>query len=107
MCTLICSRLAGNEGDQAAALGADARGSSLVRSNDEINVIEDADVTNVVVRDPGDEAVAALEQFARAERLEASQVPAIMVVTENPAELRKVMHPGLGIALTDLDRPES
>jgi hypothetical protein len=32
MCTLICSRLARNEGDQAAALGADARGSALVRS---------------------------------------------------------------------------
>ena len=27
-----------------------------------------------------------------------------VVVTENPAELRKVMHPELGIALTDLDR---
>ena len=41
-------------------------------------VIDDADVvTYVVVRDPGDEAVAALEQFARAERLEASQVTAI------------------------------
>ena len=144
-------------------------------------VIEDADVvTYVVVRDPGDEAVAALEQFARAERLEASQVTAIggferatvgwfdhmakdfrripveeqcevlsligdvaedrdgpslnvhvvlglsdgttrgghliearvfptleVVVTENPAELRKVMHPELGIALMDLDRSES
>jgi len=36
-------------------------------------VIEDADVvTYVVVCDPGDEAVAALEQFARAESLEAS-----------------------------------
>ena len=141
-------------------------------------VIEDADVvTYVVVCDPGDEAVAALEQFARAERLEASQVTAIggfehatvgwfdpmakdfrrirveeqcevlsligdlaedrdgpslnvhvvlglsdgttrgghliegrvlptleVVVTENPAELRKVMHPELGIALIDLDR---
>jgi hypothetical protein len=32
MCTLICSRLARNEGDQAAALGAHARGSALVRS---------------------------------------------------------------------------
>ena len=141
-------------------------------------VIGDADVvTYVVVRDPGDEAVAALEQFARAERLEASQVTAIggfehatvgwfdpmakdfrrirveeqcevlsligdlaedrdgpslnvhvvlglsdgttrgghliegrvlptleVGVTENPAELRKVMHPELGIALIDLDR---
>src|ERR1700744_960455 len=41
-------------------------------------VIEDADVvTYVVVCDPGDEAVATLDQFARAERLEASQVTAI------------------------------
>ena len=30
-----------------------------------------------------------------------------VVVTENPAELRKVMHPELGIALIDLDRSES
>ena len=29
-----------------------------------------------------------------------------VVVTENPAELRKVMHPELGIALIDLDRSE-
>ena len=36
-------------------------------------VIEDADVvTYVVVRDPGDEAVAALEQFARALRASGS-----------------------------------
>jgi len=27
-----------------------------------------------------------------------------VVVTEDPAELRKVMHPELGIALIDLDR---
>ena len=41
-------------------------------------VIEDADViTYVVVCDPGDEAVAALEQFARAERLEAWHVTAV------------------------------
>jgi hypothetical protein len=33
-----------------------------------LKVIDDADVVSyVVVRDPGDEAVAALEQFARAE----------------------------------------
>ena len=144
-------------------------------------VIEDADVvTYVVVCGPGDEAVAALEQFARAERLEASQVTAVggferatvgwfdhtakdfrrilveeqcevlsltgdiaeapdgpslhvhvvlglsdgttrgghliegrvfptleVVVTENPAELRKAMNPELGIALIDLDRSES
>ena len=144
-------------------------------------VVEDADVvTYVVVCDPGDEAVAALEQFARAERLEASQLTAVgaferatvgwfdraarqyrripvdeqcevlsligdvaegqdgpilhvhvvlglsdgttrgghlleglvfptleVVVTETPAELRKVMRPDLGIALIDLDRSES
>jgi uncharacterized protein len=41
-------------------------------------IVEDADVvTYVVVCDPGDEAVSALEQFARAERLEASQVTAV------------------------------
>jgi uncharacterized protein len=33
--------------------------------------------------------------------------PTLEVVTENPAELRKVMHPELGIALIDLDRSES
>jgi uncharacterized protein len=144
-------------------------------------VVEDADVvTYVVVCDPGDEAVAALEQFARAERLEASQLTAVgaferatvgwfdraarqyrripvdeqcevlsllgdiaegpdgpslhahvvlgladgttrgghllegqvfstleVVVTETPAELRKVMHPELGIALIDLDQSEA
>ncbi len=41
-------------------------------------VIEDADdVTYVVVCDPGDEAVATLTQFARAEDLEASQITAV------------------------------
>jgi len=144
-------------------------------------VVEDADVvTYVVVCDPGDEAVAALAQFARAERLEAAQVTAIgaferatvgwfdraakqyrripvgeqcevlsligdiaqvqdgpilhahavlglsdgttrgghlleglvfptleVVVTETPAELRKVIRPDLGIALIDLDRSEA
>jgi uncharacterized protein len=41
-------------------------------------VVEDGDVvTYVVVCDPGDEAVATLGQFARAERLEASQVTAV------------------------------
>ena len=41
-------------------------------------IIEDADVvTYVVVCDPGDEAVAALQQFARAEQLEASQITAV------------------------------
>ena len=144
-------------------------------------VVEDADVvTYVVVCDPGDEAVAALEQFARAERLEASQLTAVgaferatvgwfdraarqyrripvdeqcevlsllgdiaegpdgpslhahvvlgladgttrgghllegqvfptleVLVTETPAELRKVMHPELGIALIDLDQSEA
>jgi uncharacterized protein len=144
-------------------------------------VVEDADVvTYVVVCDPGDEAVSALTQFARAERLEAAQVTAVgafehatvgwfdraardyrripvdeqcevlsligdiavgqdgpilhvhavlglsdgttrgghllegrvfptleVVVTETPAELRKVMRPDIGIALIDLDRSES
>ena len=41
-------------------------------------VIEDADVvTYVVVCEPGDEAVAVLTQFARTERLQASQITAI------------------------------
>ncbi len=41
-------------------------------------IVEDADVaTYVVVCDPGDEAVAAPAQFARAERLEASQITAV------------------------------
>ncbi len=144
-------------------------------------IVEDADVvTYVVVCDPGDEAVATLTQFARAERLEASQVTAVggferatvgwfdraarqfrhipvdepsevlsligdvaeaqdgpslnlhvvlglsdgttrgghliegrvfptleVVVTEAPAELRKVMRPDLGVALIDLDRSEA
>ena len=144
-------------------------------------VVEDADVvTYVVVCDQGDEAVAALTQFARAERLEASQITAVggferatvgwfdraakhfrhipvdepsevlsligdvaegedgpslnmhvvlglsdgttrgghliegrvfptleIIVTEAPAELRKVMQPDLGIALIDLDRSQS
>jgi predicted DNA-binding protein with PD1-like motif len=144
-------------------------------------VIEDADVvTYVVVCDPGDEAVAALTQFARAERLEAAQLTAVggferatvgwfdraakqfrpipvdeqcevlsligdvaegqegpslnlhvvlglsdgttrgghliegrvfptleVIVTEAPAELRKVMRPDIGVALIDLDRSES
>jgi uncharacterized protein len=144
-------------------------------------VVEDADVvTYIVVCDPGDEAVSALTQFARNERLEAAQVTAVgaferatvgwfdrvskgyrripvleqcellslvgdiaegqdgpilhmhavlgmsdgttrgghlleghvfptleAVVTETPAELRKVMRPDIGIALIDLDRSES
>lgn len=139
-------------------------------------IVEDADVvTYVVVCDPGDEAMASLKQFARSERLAASQItgvggferatlgwfdraarqfrhipvdeptevlsligdvaegqdgPALnihvvlglsdgttrgghliegqvfptleLVVTENPAELRRVMHPDLGVALIDL-----
>jgi uncharacterized protein len=41
-------------------------------------VVEDADVvTYVVVCDPGDEAVAALNQFARSEDLEAAQITAV------------------------------
>ena len=144
-------------------------------------VVEDADVvTYVVVCDPGDEAVAALAEFARAERLEAAQITAVgafehatvgwfdraardyrrirvdqqcevlsllgdvaegrdgpilhvhvvlglsdgttrgghllegrvfptleVVVTETPAQLRKVMRPDIGVALIDLDRSES
>ena len=143
-------------------------------------VVEDADVvTYVVVCDPGDEAVSALTQFARAERLEAAQITAVggferatvgwfdraardyrriqvneqcellsligdvaegedgpivhvhavlglsdgttrgghllegrvfptleAIVTETPAELRKVMRPDIGIALIDLDRSQ-
>jgi predicted DNA-binding protein with PD1-like motif len=133
-----------------------------------------------VVCDPGDEAVAALTQFARAEDLEAASIAAVgafehavvgwfdraakdyrriavdeqcevlsllgdvaegqdgpilhmhtvlglsdgttrgghllegkvfptleVVVTETPAELRKIMRPDLGIAVIDLDRSES
>ena len=144
-------------------------------------VVEDADVvTYVVVCDPGDEAVAALNQFVRSERLEAAQVTAVgaferavvgwfdpalkqyrrnpvdeqcelvsligdvamgkdgpilhmhaalgladgttrgghllegqvyptleAVVTETPAELRKVMRPDIGLALIDVDQTES
>ena len=144
-------------------------------------VVEDADVvTYVVVCDPGDEAVATLQQFARAEQLEASQVTAVggferatvgwfdraakqfrripvdepsevlsligdvaegqdgpslnlhvvlglsdgttrgghliegqvfptleVIVTEAPAELRRVMRPDIGVALIDLDRSEA
>jgi uncharacterized protein len=143
-------------------------------------VVEDADVvTYVVVCDPGDEAVAALTQFAQAEQLEAAQITAVgafehatvgwfdraakdyrripvneqcevlsllgdvaegqdgpilhmhtvlglsdgttrgghllegkvfptleVVVTETPAELRKVLRPDIGIALIDLDRSQ-
>lgn len=144
-------------------------------------IVEDADVvTYVVVCDPGDEAMASLKQFARSERLEASQITGVggferatlgwfdraakqfrhipvdepsevlsligdvaedqggpglnvhvvlglsdgttrgghliegqvfptleLVVTENPAELRRVMHPDLGVALIDLDRSQT
>ena len=144
-------------------------------------VVEDADVvTYVVVCDPGDEAVATLQLFARAEQLEASQVTAVggferatvgwfdraarqfrhipvdepsevlsligdvaegqdgpslnlhvvlglsdgttrgghliegqvfptleAIVTETPAELRRVMRPDIGVALIDLDRSEA
>ena len=144
-------------------------------------VVEDADVvTYVVVCDPGDEAVAALTQFAQAEDLEAASIAAVgafesavvgwfdpaakdyrripvgeqcevlsllgdvaqgqdgpilhmhtvlglsdgttrgghllegkvfptleVVVTETPAQLRKIMHPDIGVALIDLDRSGS
>jgi uncharacterized protein len=143
-------------------------------------VVEDADVvTYVVVCDPGDEAVGALNQFARSEDLEAAQITAVggferatvgwfdpatrqyrripvdeqcellsligdvavgndgpvlhahvtlglsdgttrgghllegrvyptleAVVTETPAQLRKVMRPDVGIALIDLDQSQ-
>ena len=49
-------------------------------------VVEDADVvTYVVLCDPGDEAAAALAQFVRAERLEASQVTAIGALNAPPS----------------------
>ena len=144
-------------------------------------VVVDADVvTYVVVCDPGDEAVAALTEFAIAEDLTAAQITAVgaferatvgwfdrsarqfrripvdepsevlsligdvaeaqdgpglnvhvvlglsdgttrgghllegqvfptleLVVTENPAELRRVMRPDLGVALIDLDRSQA
>jgi predicted DNA-binding protein with PD1-like motif len=144
-------------------------------------VIEDADVvTYVVVCDPGDEAIATLQEFARAEDLEASQITGVggferatvgwfdraarqfrhipvdeptevlsligdiaedqdgpslnlhvvlglsdgttrgghliaghvfptleVIVTEAPAELRKVMNRDIGVALIDLDRSEA
>jgi predicted DNA-binding protein with PD1-like motif len=144
-------------------------------------VVEDADVvTYVVICDPGDEAVSALAEFARSERLEAAQITALggfehaavgwfdpaardyrripvdeqcevlsligdvaegedgpilhmhvvlglsdgttrgghllegrvyptleVVVTEVPAQLRKIMRPDVGIPLIDLERSES
>jgi uncharacterized protein len=144
-------------------------------------IVQDADVvTYVAVCDPGDEAVAALTEFARAQRLEAAQITAIgafehatvgwfdraakdyrripvdqqcellsligdiaegedgpilhmhvvlglpdgttrgghllegkvfptleAIVTETPAQLRKVMRPDIGLALIDLDRSDS
>lgn len=144
-------------------------------------VIEDADVvTYVMICDPGDEAVAALNEFVRSERLEAAQISAVgaferatvgwfnpatkeyrrnpvdeqcelvsligdvamgedgpilhmhaalglsdgttrgghllegqvnptleAIVTETPAQLRKVMCPDVGLALIDLDQSES
>ena len=144
-------------------------------------IVEDADVvTYVAVCDPGDEAVSALNEFARSERLAGAQITAVgalehatvgwfdpaakdyrrirideqcellsligdiaqgedgpivhmhvvlglsdgttrgghllearvfptleAVVTETPAQLRKVLRPDIGIALIDLDRSES
>jgi predicted DNA-binding protein with PD1-like motif len=144
-------------------------------------VVEDADVvTYVAICDPGDEAVSALTEFARSERLEASQITAVgafehatvgwfdpaardyrripvdeqcevlsligdiaegqdgpilhmhvvlglsdgttrgghllegrvyptleVVVTEAPAQLRKIMRPDIGIPLIDLERSEA
>ncbi|HUA27266.1 MAG TPA: PPC domain-containing DNA-binding protein [Streptosporangiaceae bacterium] len=143
-------------------------------------VVEDADrVTYVVVCDPGDEAVGALNEFARSQDLEAAQITAVggferatvgwfdpatrqyrripvdeqcellslvgdvavgqdgpvlhahvtlglsdgttrgghllegrvyptleAVVTESPAQLRKVMRPDVGIPLIDLDQSQ-
>jgi uncharacterized protein len=143
-------------------------------------VVEDADVvTYVVVCDPGDEAVAALNQFVRSENLESAQITAVgafehaavgwldpetkqyrripvdeqceltsligdvamgqdgpvlhvhatlglsdgttrgghllegqvyptleAVVTETPAQLRRVMRPDVGMALIDLDQSQ-
>jgi predicted DNA-binding protein with PD1-like motif len=144
-------------------------------------VVEDADVvTYVAICDPGDEAVSALTEFARSERLEASQITAVgafehatvgwfdpaardyrripvdeqcevlsligdiaegqdgpilhmhvvlglsdgttrgghllegrvyptleAVVTEAPAQLRKIMRPDVGIPLIDLEQSEA
>lgn len=145
-------------------------------------IVEDADVvTYILVSDPGDEAVSTMEDFARAERLEASHLTAVggfesatlgwfdrasreyrhiavseqsevlsmigdvaqdedgrpslnvhvvlgladgttrgghlidgrvfptleVVVTETPAELRRVWRPELGAALIDLDRSQA
>ena len=40
--------------------------------------------------------------------IEGRVFPALeLVVTENPAELRRVMHPDLGVALIDLDRSQA
>jgi predicted DNA-binding protein with PD1-like motif len=40
--------------------------------------------------------------------IEGQVFPALeLVVTENPAELRRVMHPDLGVALIDLDRSQT
>ena len=58
-------------------------------------VLEDADVvTYAVVCDPGDEAVAALEEFARAERLEASQIGDVAEDRDGPS-LNVHVVPGL------------
>jgi uncharacterized protein len=144
-------------------------------------VVEDADVvTYVVVCDPGDEAVGALNEFVRSQRLEAAQISAVgaferatvgwfdpaakryrpipvdeqcellslmgdvaigedgpilhmhaalglsdgttrgghllegrvnptleAIMTETPAQLRKVMHPDIGLALIDLDQSQA
>jgi hypothetical protein len=61
--------------------GSPAGGLSPTRVKEPVmkaKVVEDADVvTYVVVCDPGDEAVAALTQFARSEQLEAAQITAV------------------------------
>ncbi len=48
-------------------------------------VVEDADVvTYVVVCDPGDEAVGALNEFVRSQRLEAAQISAPSARSSGP-----------------------
>ena len=60
---------------KAVALDASANVMELAMK---AKVVEDADVVMyVVVCDPGDEAVAALTQFARSEQLEAAQITAV------------------------------
>jgi predicted DNA-binding protein with PD1-like motif len=76
-------------------------------------IVEDADViTYVVVCDPGLNIHVVLglsDGTTRGGHLIEGQVfPTLeLVVTENPAQLRKVMHPDLGVALIDLDQSDA